>query len=55
MTTTVVPQVRVGIMNEPQVEFILNNDYLVNGERVTGNQLARCVDGMVEWMRPERS
>ena len=49
MTTTVVPQVRVGIMNEPQVEFILNNDYLVNGERVTGNQLARCVDGMVEW------
>ena len=36
-------------MNEPQVEFILNNDYLVNGERVTGNQLARCVDGMVEW------
>ena len=49
MTTTVVPQVRVGIMNEPQVEFILNSDYLVNGEKVTGNQLARCVDGMVEW------
>lgn len=45
----IVPQVRVGIMNEPMVEFELNGDYRVNGEKVTGNQLARCVDGMVEW------
>ena len=44
-----VPQVRVGIMNEPMVEFELNGDYRVDGEKVTGNQLARCVDGMVEW------
>lgn len=44
-----VPQVRVGIMNEPMVEFELNGDYRVDGEHVTGNQLARCVDGMVEW------
>ena len=44
-----VPQVRVGIMNEPMVEFELNGDYRVDGEQVTGNQLARCVDGMVEW------
>ncbi|MBQ6648933.1 MAG: SpoIID/LytB domain-containing protein [Muribaculaceae bacterium] len=44
-----VPQVRVGIMNEPIVEFVLNNYYLVNGERVTGNQLVQCVDGMVQW------
>ena len=44
-----VPQVRVGIMSEPQIEFILNNNYVVNGEKVNGNQLARCVDGMVEW------
>ena len=39
-----VPQVRVGIMNEPIVEFVLNNYYLVNGERVTGNQLVQCVE-----------
>lgn len=44
-----VPQVRVGIMSEPIVEFVLNNYYIVNGEKVTGNQLARCVEGMVEW------
>ena len=44
-----VPQVRVGIMNEPQVEFVLNNNYTVMGEIVTGNQVARCVNGMVEW------
>ena len=36
-----VPQVRVGIMSEPIVEFVLNNYYIVNGEKVTGNQLAR--------------
>ena len=36
-------------MNEPIVEFVLNNYYLVNGERVTGNQLVQCVDGMVQW------
>ena len=33
-----VPQVRVGIMNEPMVEFELNGDYRVDGEHVTGNQ-----------------
>ena len=44
-----VPQVRVGIMSEPIVEFVLNNYYIVNGEKVTGSQLARCVEGMVEW------
>ena len=44
-----VPQVRVGIMSEPIVEFEFNGDYRVDGEKVTGNHLARCVDGMVEW------
>ncbi|MBQ9584636.1 MAG: SpoIID/LytB domain-containing protein [Muribaculaceae bacterium] len=44
-----VPQVRVGIMSEPIVEFEFNGDYRVGGEKVTGNHLARCVDGMVEW------
>ena len=44
-----VPKVRVGIMNEPMVEFVLNNYYVVNGEKVTGNQLVQCVNGMVQW------
>ena len=44
-----VPQVRVGIMTEPMLEFELNGDYRVDGEKVTGNQLAQCVDGMVAW------
>ena len=44
-----VPQVRVGIMSEPMIEFELNGDYRVSGEKVTGNQLAQCVDGMVVW------
>ena len=44
-----IPQVRVGIMNEPQVDFVLNGDYRVNGEACSGGQSARCVDGHVEW------
>ena len=44
-----VPQVRVGIMTEPMIEFELNGDYRVDGEKVTGNQLAQCIDGMVAW------
>ena len=44
-----IPQVRVGIMNEPQVDFVLNGDYRVNGAVLSGDQTARCVDGQVEW------
>ena len=44
-----IPQVRVGIMSEPQVAFVLNGDYRVNGAVSNGDQMARCVDGMVEW------
>ena len=44
-----IPQVRVGIMNEPEVEFVLNGDYRVNGAVISGDQSARCVDGHVEW------
>ena len=36
-------------MNEPQVEFVLNGDYRVNGTACSGGQVARCVDGQVEW------
>ena len=44
-----IPQVRVGIMNEPEIEFVLNGDYRVNGTACSGGQTARCVDGQVEW------
>ena len=43
-----IPQVSVGIMNEPEVAFVLNGAYRVNGTECTGDQLARCVDDMVE-------
>ena len=44
-----IPQVRVGIMNEPLIDFALNGDYRVNGTVCNGEHQARCVDGMVEW------
>ena len=44
-----IPQVRVGIMNEPDIEFVLNGEYRVNGAACSGDQGARCVDGQVEW------
>ncbi len=44
-----IPQVRVGIMNEPTITFALNGDYRVNGTVRNGEHQARCVDGMVEW------
>ena len=33
-----IPQVRVGIMNEPQLDFVLNGDYRVNGNACGGAQ-----------------
>ena len=44
-----IPQVRVGIMNEPTIDFVLNGDYRVNGAVCSGDQTAHCVDGQVEW------
>ena len=44
-----VPQVRVGIMNEPVVDFVLNNEYRVNGALVAGKQHVDCVDGKIMW------
>ena len=36
-------------MNEPMIDFVLNGDYRVNGATCSGAQMARCVDGQVEW------
>ena len=44
-----VPQVQVGIMHEPSVEFVLHGNYKVNGIEVTGNQTATMQDGKVCW------
>ena len=44
-----IPQVRVGIMNEPELEFVLNGEYRVSGAAYSGVQQARCVDGQIEW------
>lgn len=45
-----VPQVRVGIMNEPEIEFVLNGNYTVAGATVTGPQKVKCSDDQrVEW------
>ena len=37
-----VPQVKVGIMSEPVIEFSLHDDYLVGDKRVSGHQLAQA-------------
>ena len=36
-------------MNEPELEFVLNGEYRVNGSAFTGTHQARCVDEQVEW------
>lgn len=44
-----VPQVKVGVMNEPMVEFVLNGDYVANGKTYNGEMLAKVTDGKVEF------
>ena len=48
MTQT--PQVKVGIMNEPTVEFVLNGDYATGGTVCSGSQTVSCSDdGKIVW------
>ncbi|MCQ2289068.1 MAG: SpoIID/LytB domain-containing protein [Muribaculaceae bacterium] len=44
-----VPRVRVGVMSEPAIDFILNADYKWGDKTVSGAQSVKCVDGKVEW------
>ena len=44
-----VPQVKVGIMNEPVIDFVLNSEYKVDGKVQSGSQRAECCDGKVLW------
>ena len=44
-----IPQVKVGIMSEPQLEFVLNGDYRVATAVCSGKQSAVCSEGKVLW------
>lgn len=44
-----VPQVKVGIMNEPAVSFVFNKNYSVGGISVTGQQKAEVKDNRISW------
>ncbi len=44
-----VPQVKVGIMNEPAVSFVFNKNYSVGGVSVTGQQKAEVKDNRISW------
>ncbi|MDD2960767.1 MAG: SpoIID/LytB domain-containing protein [Muribaculaceae bacterium] len=50
-----VPKIKVGIMNEAKVEFILNNDYCFNGTIVKGRHSATVSNGKVLWNGAEYS
>ncbi|WP_321333659.1 SpoIID/LytB domain-containing protein [uncultured Bacteroides sp.] len=43
------PKVEVGILFEPQIEFVLFGAYQVNGKELTGKQVATFNDGKILW------
>jgi hypothetical protein len=43
------PKVQVGILFEPQIEFILNGQYVINGIHVTGRQVATYDEEQILW------
>lgn len=43
------PKVDVGILFEPQIEFVLLSCYTVNGKEVSGKQIANYQNGYIEW------
>ena len=43
------PKVQVGICFEPQIEFILNGQYVINGIHVTGRQVATYDENQILW------
>lgn len=44
-----IPQVRVGIMNEPMLDVVFNGEYRMNGAACSGEHHVSCVDGRVDW------
>ena len=43
------PKVQVGILSEPQTEFILLNSYHIKGKEIAGRQVVTYVDGQIRW------
>ncbi|MEY8686386.1 SpoIID/LytB domain-containing protein [Bacteroides sp. AN502(2024)] len=43
------PQIHVGILFEPQIEFVLLNPYLIAGRKVSGKQVATYDEGKILW------
>jgi SpoIID/LytB domain protein len=43
------PKVSVGILFEPQIEFVLHTPYRLNGEEVRGKQTVTYSDGNILW------
>ncbi|MEA5006946.1 MAG: SpoIID/LytB domain-containing protein [Rikenellaceae bacterium] len=44
------PEVSVGIMFEPQIEFGLNTAFVCNGKDVEGSRVVKFAEGKIEWM-----
>ena len=43
------PKVHVGILFEPQIEFILLNPYRINGIEISGKQVVTYNEGRILW------
>lgn len=43
------PKVQVGILSEPQIEFILLNSYHIKGKEIAGRQVVTYIDGQIRW------
>ena len=43
------PKVQVGILFEPQIEFVLLNPYRMDGTEVSGKQVVTYDEGKILW------
>ena len=43
------PKVQVGILFEPQIEFVLLNPYRMDGTEVSGKQVVTYDEGKIRW------
>lgn len=44
------PSLKVGIINESKIEFILHSEYIINGMPVTGYQTATYDNSQINWL-----
>ena len=43
------PKIHVGILSEPQIEFVLLNPYHTNGTEISGKQVVTYQEGKILW------